>query len=71
MLDVVLALDGVADVIELFEIDEAFQSVPFGEAIDKSGTMLEYAAADTSHLLVLRDRLRERPGRSSAIGIPA
>ena len=44
MLDVVLALDGVADVIELFEIDEAFQSVPFGEAIDKSGTMLEYAA---------------------------
>ena len=44
MLDVVLALDGVTDVIEPFEIDQSLQSIPLGEAFDESGTMLKYPA---------------------------
>jgi hypothetical protein len=42
VLDVVLALDGVADVVEPFEIDQPLQSIPLGEAFDKSGAMLEH-----------------------------
>ena len=44
MLDVVLALDGVTDVIELFEIHQALQPVPFGKPIHESGTMFEHPA---------------------------
>jgi hypothetical protein len=42
MLDVVLALDGVADIIEPFEIDQSLQSIPLGEPIDKSRAMLKH-----------------------------
>ncbi|SHK02858.1 hypothetical protein SAMN05444159_2222 [Bradyrhizobium lablabi] len=44
MLDVVLALNGITDVIEFFEIDQSLQPVPLGEAIDESGAMFEAAA---------------------------
>src|SRR3984893_10571358 len=44
MLDVVLALDGVADVVEPFEIDQSLQSTPLGKAIDDSTTMFVDAA---------------------------
>ena len=44
MLDIMLALNGISDVVEPFEIDQSLQSVLFGEAINKSRTMLEYAA---------------------------
>ena len=43
MLDIMLPLNRITDVIESFEIDQPFQSVPFGETIDESRTMLEYA----------------------------
>src|ERR1700730_4180371 len=43
MLNVVLALDGVADDVEPFEIDQSLQSIPLGEAIDESRAMLEDA----------------------------
>src|SRR6266481_8746750 len=42
MLDVVLALDGVADVIKLLEVDQALQPVPLGKSIDESRAMFEY-----------------------------
>ena len=44
MLDIVLALDGVSDVVELLEIDQSLQSVPFGKTIDEPGTMFKYPA---------------------------
>ena len=42
MLDIVLALDGVADVVKLLEIDQSLQSAALGEAINKSRAMLEH-----------------------------
>ena len=44
MLDVVLALDGVTDVVEPFEVNQSLQSIPFGEAFDESRAMFEDAA---------------------------
>jgi hypothetical protein len=44
MLDVVLALDGVADVIEPFEIDQSLQSISPGEAFDEFRAMFKDAA---------------------------
>jgi hypothetical protein len=41
MFDVVLALDGISNVVKLFEIDEPLQAISFGEAFDVSGAMLE------------------------------
>jgi len=38
MLDVVFALDRVADIIKSLEVDEPLQAIPFGEAADESGT---------------------------------
>ena len=43
MFDVVLTLNGVPDIFEALEVNKRLQSVLFGEAIDKAGTMLEYA----------------------------
>jgi hypothetical protein len=40
----VLALDGVANVIKSFEIDQPLQSISLGEAIDKSRAMFKDAA---------------------------
>jgi hypothetical protein len=42
MLDVVLAPDGIADVVEPFEIDQSLQSIPLGEAVDESRAMLKH-----------------------------
>jgi hypothetical protein len=42
MLDIVLALNGVSDVIELLEIDQPLQTVPLGKSIDESRMMFEY-----------------------------
>ena len=39
MLHVVLALNGVADVVELFEIDQPLQPVPPGETCDTSAAV--------------------------------
>jgi len=44
MLDIMLALNRITDVIEPLEIDQSFQPMLFGEAIDESGTMFEYTA---------------------------
>ena len=44
MLDVVLALNSIADVIRSFEIDQSLQSMLLGEAVDESRPMFEDAA---------------------------
>jgi len=43
MFDIVLTLNGVADVFESFEIDQSLQSVPLGEAFDESRAMFEHS----------------------------
>jgi hypothetical protein len=40
MLDIVLALDGVADILKPLEIDQPSQSVLFREAFNDAGSML-------------------------------
>jgi hypothetical protein len=54
MLDVVLPLDGV----ELLKINKSLQPMPFGEAIDKSGTMLEHAADEIVRYADVQDAVR-------------
>ena len=44
MLDIVLALNSITDIVEPLEVDQSFQTVLLGKAIDKSRAMLEYAA---------------------------
>src|SRR5690349_17841767 len=44
MLDVMFALDGISDVVELLEIDQPLQAVPFSKAVDESRAMFEYPA---------------------------
>ena len=44
MLDVVFALDGVSDVVELLKIDQPLQTISFGETIDETRAMFEYPA---------------------------
>src|SRR5262245_59298963 len=44
MFDIVLALDGIPDVVELLEIDQSLQSISFGETIDEAGAMFKYPA---------------------------
>ena len=39
-----LALNRITNVVEPLEIDQSLQPMLFGEAIDESRTMLEYAA---------------------------
>ena len=41
MFDIVLALDGVADVVESFEVHQSLQSLPLGESLDESRAMLK------------------------------
>ena len=40
MLDIVLALDGIADIFESLEIDQLFQSISSGETFNESRSML-------------------------------
>jgi hypothetical protein len=42
MFDIVLALDGISNIIKFFEIDESLQSMALGKAFDESGAMFEY-----------------------------
>jgi hypothetical protein len=44
MLDTMLALNRITDVVEPLKIDQSLQPMLLGEAIDESGTMLEYTA---------------------------
>jgi hypothetical protein len=44
MLDIVFALNRRLNVVESFEIDETFQPMPLGKAVNKSRSMLEDAA---------------------------
>src|SRR5664279_5642839 len=44
VLDIVLALDGIPDVVKPLEIDEPVQSVSFGKAFDETRPMFEHAA---------------------------
>jgi hypothetical protein len=43
MFDIVLALDGISDIVESLKVNESLQSVPFRKALDKSGSMFEHA----------------------------
>ena len=43
MLDIMLALDSIADVVKSFEIDQSLQSISFGEALDESRAMFEHS----------------------------
>jgi hypothetical protein len=54
----VLALDGVANVVELLEIDQSLQSMLLGEAIDKSRSMLEHAADEITCYADVQDAVR-------------
>jgi hypothetical protein len=45
MFDVVLALDGVADIVEPLEINQSLQSISSGESFDESRAVL----VDTAH----------------------
>jgi hypothetical protein len=42
MFDVVFALNGIANIVKRFEVNEHFQALAFGEAIDETRTMLEH-----------------------------
>ena len=44
MFDIVLSLDGGADIVKLLEIDQSLQSIPLGEALYEFGSMLIDAA---------------------------
>src|SRR5665213_241522 len=55
MLDVVLALDGVADVVELLEIHQPLQSISFGETCDEAGAMFEYTADKVARHANIKD----------------
>jgi hypothetical protein len=48
MLDIVLALDGVADIVELLEIDQLLQSISFGKTWDKSRPVFVDAANEVA-----------------------
>jgi hypothetical protein len=41
VLNVVLALDGGADVVESFEVHQSLQSIPLDESLDESRAMLK------------------------------
>jgi hypothetical protein len=53
----VLAPDGIADVVEPFEIDQSLQSIPLGEAVDESRAMLKHP----------RDQIVRHPDVQNAI----
>jgi hypothetical protein len=58
MLDVVLALSGIPNVIELLEIHQPLQSISFGEASDEAGAMFEYASDKIAHYPDVEDAIR-------------
>ena len=58
MLDIVFALDGVSDVVELLEIDQPFQAVSFGKAVDEPRAMFEYPADKIACHADVKDTVR-------------
>ena len=58
MLDIVLALDGVSDVVELLKIDQSLQTISFGEAIDETRAMFEYPADKIACHADIEDTIR-------------
>ena len=58
MLDIVLALDGVTDVVEPLEVNQPFQALLLGEAIDKPRAMLEYPADEIVCHADIQDAVR-------------
>jgi hypothetical protein len=43
MFDVVLALNGVSDIVKNLKVNEPLQPMPFGKTFDEAGAMLEDA----------------------------
>ena len=58
VLDIVLSLDRGLNVVKLFKIDEAFQSVAFCETIDKAGAMFE----DSAHKIICDANVKNSVG---------
>ena len=58
MLDIVFALNGVTDVIELLKIDQPFQTISLGEAVDESGAMLEHPTDKVACYPDIQDAVR-------------
>ena len=68
MLDVVLALDGITDVVKFFEVNQPLQAVSLGEAIDESGAMLE----DAANTVICRANIKDAVGAiGQKINVPA
>ena len=58
MLDIVLALDGCPDIVELLETDQPLQAISLGEAIDEPRTMLKYSADNIACNADVEDAVR-------------
>jgi hypothetical protein len=58
MLNIVLALDGVSNVVKLLEVDQPFQPIPFSEAIDEAGPMFEHSANQIACYSNVEDAVR-------------
>ena len=58
MLDVVLALDGISDVVELLEVDRPLQAVSLRKAVDEAGLMFEYSADKIACHADVKDAVR-------------
>jgi hypothetical protein len=58
VLDVVLALDRVADIVELLEINQPLQSVSFGESFDESRAVFVDAANEIARHADIQNAVR-------------
>jgi hypothetical protein len=58
MLDVVLALDGVPDVVELKKMDQSLQSISLGETGDEPGAVFEYSTHKIARYADIEDAVR-------------
>jgi hypothetical protein len=58
MLDIVLALDSVANSLKPLEVDEPLQSVSFGKAVDESRPVFEDPANEIVGHAHIQDAVR-------------
>ena len=58
MFNVVLALDGIADIVEPFEIDQSLQSIPFSKAFDEARPMLKHPTDKIARYPDIQDAVR-------------
>jgi hypothetical protein len=58
MLDIVLALDSIANGLKPLEVDELLQSVSFGKAVDESGPVFEDPADEIVGHADIEDAVR-------------